>query len=53
MANLFLVPLGALPMCHGAGGVAAHHRFGAGTGMAPIVLGTALLMVAFLPGGYH
>ena len=52
LANLFLVPLGALPMCHGAGGVAAHHRFGAGTGMAPIVLGTALLMVAFLPGGF-
>ena len=52
LANLFLVPLGALPMCHGAGGVAAHHRFGARTGMAPVLLGTALLMVAFLPGGF-
>lgn len=51
LANLLLVPLGALPMCHGAGGVAAHHRFGARTGMAPVMLGTALLMVAFLPGG--
>lgn len=51
LANLFLVPLGALPMCHGAGGVAAHHRFGARTGMAPFMLGTTLLMVAFLPGG--
>ncbi|MDF0750046.1 putative sulfate/molybdate transporter [Marinobacter sp. 71-i] len=51
LANLFLVPLGALPMCHGAGGVAAHHRFGARSGVAPVLLGTGLLMVAFLPGG--
>ncbi|WP_273207935.1 putative sulfate/molybdate transporter [Marinobacter subterrani] len=51
LANLFLVPLGALPMCHGAGGVAAHHRFGARTGLAPVLLGTGLLMVAIIPGG--
>ncbi|WP_417543124.1 putative sulfate/molybdate transporter [Marinobacter sp.] len=51
LANLFLVPLGALPMCHGAGGVAAHHRFGARTGMAPVLLGTGLLLIAFTPGG--
>ncbi|MBU2954883.1 putative sulfate/molybdate transporter [Marinobacter sp. F3R08] len=51
LANLFLVPLGALPMCHGAGGVAAHHRFGARTGMAPILLGTGLILVALVPGG--
>lgn len=51
LANLFLVPFGALPMCHGAGGVAAHYRFGARTGMAPVLLGTGLLLVAFIPGG--
>lgn len=51
LANLCLVPLGALPMCHGAGGVAAHHRFGARTGLAPVFLGTGLLLVAFIPGG--
>lgn len=51
LANLFMVPFGALPMCHGAGGVAAHYRFGARTGLAPVLLGTALLMVAFIPGG--
>jgi len=51
LANLFLVPLGALPMCHGAGGVAAHYRFGARTGLAPVLLGTGLLLVAFVPGG--
>ncbi len=51
LANLFMVPFGAMPMCHGAGGVAAHYRFGARTGLAPVLLGTALLMVAFIPGG--
>ncbi|OEY66420.1 putative sulfate/molybdate transporter [Marinobacter sp. X15-166B] len=51
LANLFLVPLGAVPMCHGAGGVAAHHRFGARTGMAPVLLGSGLLLIAFMPGG--
>jgi|SRR5690554_1074600 len=51
LANLFLVPFGALPMCHGAGGVAAHHRFGARTGMAPVLLGTSLLLIALIPGG--
>lgn len=50
LANLLLAPLGALPMCHGAGGLAAHHRFGARTGTAPLVLGLALLTVAVLPG---
>lgn len=48
-ANMFLAPLGALPMCHGAGGVAAHHRFGARTGGAPIMLGTGLLVIALMP----
>lgn len=51
LANLFMVPFGALPMCHGAGGVAAHYRFGARTGLAPVLMGTGLLMVAFIPGG--
>ncbi len=51
LANLLLVPLGALPMCHGAGGLAAHYRFGARTGLAPVMLGIFLLMVALIPGG--
>ena len=48
-ANILLAPLGALPMCHGAGGVAAHSRFGARTGGAPIMLGVGLLFIALLP----
>ncbi len=51
LANLLLTPFGALPMCHGAGGLAAHYRFGARTGTAPLVLGLALLLLALLPGG--
>ena len=51
LANMCLVPFGALPMCHGAGCVAAHHRFGARTGMAPVIMGLGLLLVALLPGG--
>ncbi len=49
LANLLLVPLGALPMCHGAGGLAAHHRFGARSGTAPLLLGLALVMLGLLP----
>lgn len=48
-ANLLLAPLGALPMCHGAGGVAAHRRFGARSGGAPVLLGLALGALALAP----
>lgn len=52
-ANLVLAPFGALPMCHGAGGVIAHAAFGARTGTAPVLLGVALLCVAALPGAWR
>jgi MFS superfamily sulfate permease-like transporter len=45
-ANLLLAPFGAMPMCHGAGGVAAQHRFGARTGLAPLLFGAFLLVLA-------
>lgn len=50
IGNLLLAPLGALPMCHGAGGVAAQARFGARTAAAPVVFGTLLLIAAVLFG---
>ncbi|UPV73976.1 putative sulfate/molybdate transporter [Halorussus limi] len=37
--NLLAVPLGALPMCHGSGGVAGKHAFGARTASANLILG--------------
>lgn len=51
LGNLLLTPFGALPMCHGAGGLAAHHRFGARSGGAPLMLGVVLLIIAMAPGG--
>ena len=38
LLNLVFAPLGAMPMCHGAGGIAAHHRFGARGMGAPIIM---------------
>jgi len=49
LANIALAPFGALPMCHGAGGLAAHYRFGARTGAAPLILGLTLLALALAP----
>jgi hypothetical protein len=46
LANLLLSPLGAMPMCHGAGGLQAQYRFGARTGLAPIIFGSVLLVLA-------
>jgi MFS superfamily sulfate permease-like transporter len=46
LANLLLCPFGAMPMCHGAGGLQAQYRFGARTGLAPIMFGTVLLVLA-------
>jgi len=44
--NLISHIFGGIPMCHGAGGMAGHVRFGAQTGGATIILGTLLLIVA-------
>ncbi|HWQ66678.1 MAG TPA: putative sulfate/molybdate transporter [Methanospirillum sp.] len=38
--------LGGFPMCHGAGGVAAHYRFGARTGIAMGLGGIVLIALA-------
>lgn len=45
-ANVLLCPFGAMPMCHGAGGLAAQYRFGARTGLAPIIFGVVVLVLA-------
>lgn len=44
--NLLGPVVGAVPMCHGAGGMAGHVRFGARTGGSLIILGVLLLIVA-------
>lgn len=49
-ANLFSGAIGGMPVCHGAGGMTAHRRFGARTGAAPLFMGVALLLTALLLG---
>jgi MFS superfamily sulfate permease-like transporter len=41
--NLVSAGLGGVPMCHGAGGMAGHVRFGARTGGALVILGVVVL----------
>jgi MFS superfamily sulfate permease-like transporter len=41
--NLVGTSLGGVPMCHGAGGLAGHVRFGARTGGALVILGSLVL----------
>jgi MFS superfamily sulfate permease-like transporter len=47
LMNLLGAALGGVPMCHGAGGMAGHLRFGARTGGALVILG-ALTLIAGL-----
>jgi MFS superfamily sulfate permease-like transporter len=44
--NLVAPFYGGIPMCHGAGGMAGHVRFGAKTGGALVILGTILILFA-------
>jgi MFS superfamily sulfate permease-like transporter len=44
--NLAGAAIGGVPMCHGAGGMAGHVRFGAQTGGAIVILGVILCATA-------
>ncbi|MFC2088487.1 putative sulfate/molybdate transporter [Calditrichota bacterium] len=50
IANVFIGLLGGIPLCHGAGGLAAHYRFGARTGGSNIMIGVTFLILALLFG---
>jgi predicted benzoate:H+ symporter BenE len=50
LMNLFSPLLGGVPMCHGAGGMAGHVRFGARTGGALVILGGVIIALALLFG---
>ncbi len=50
IANLPAGFIGAVPMCHGTGGLAAHYRFGARTGGAPLIIGILFVLMALLFG---
>lgn len=44
-ANLLLAPFGAMPMCHGAGGLVAHHAFGGRSGWTMALFGLFCLIL--------
>jgi len=46
LANMLVGFMAAMPICHGAGGLAAHHRFGARTGGSNVMIGLLLIVVA-------
>lgn len=50
LMNLVSCPFGAMPVCHGAGGLAAQYRFGARTGGSVIMLGSAKIVLALALG---
>ncbi len=44
--NLLTAPFGGIPLCHGAGGMAGHVRFGARTGGSLVMLGVIMMTLA-------
>ncbi|WP_147820648.1 putative sulfate/molybdate transporter [Salidesulfovibrio onnuriiensis] len=50
LANVLAALLGGMPLCHGAGGLAAHYRFGARTGGSNLIIGGLFLLLALLLG---
>jgi SulP family sulfate permease len=52
IANLPAGLFGAVPMCHGTGGLAAHYRFGARTGGAPVLIGAIFVVLALVFGEF-
>lgn len=52
LMNLISCPFGGMPMCHGAGGLAAQYRFGARTGLSVVYIGVIKLIGGFLFSGY-
>jgi hypothetical protein len=51
--NLLAVPLGGVPMCHGSGGLAGKHAFGARTAGANLVLGVLYICAALVAGVFR
>ncbi|KAH0292830.1 hypothetical protein M436DRAFT_60337 [Aureobasidium namibiae CBS 147.97] len=50
LANLIGCWFGAMPICHGSGGLAAQHRFGARSGASIIILGLVKLILGLVAG---
>ena len=50
LANMLSFLVGGMPLCHGAGGLAAHYRFGARTAGSNLMIGAVFVMLALFLG---
>jgi SulP family sulfate permease len=50
LANFLSATFGGMPLCHGAGGLAAHYRFGARTAGSNIMIGAVFVALAVFLG---
>lgn len=50
LSNLVSALFGGMPVCHGSGGVTAHHKFGARTAGATIIMGTLFILLSLALG---
>jgi len=48
ISDIFIGILGGFPICHGAGGIAAHAQFGGKTGGTVIILGSIFVLAALV-----
>ncbi|HET8569829.1 MAG TPA: putative sulfate/molybdate transporter [Candidatus Limnocylindria bacterium] len=51
LANLAVGLFAGMPLCHGAGGLTAHHRLGARTAAATLTIGAVCLAIGLVLGG--
>ncbi len=52
LANLMSFISGGMPLCHGAGGLAAHYRFGARTAGSNLIIGSIFLILTIFLGAH-
>ena len=50
LANMLSFLVGGMPLCHGAGGMAAHYRFGARTDGSNLMIGAIFIALALFLG---
>ena len=50
VANFLSFSMGGMPLCHGAGGLAAHYRFGARTAGSNLMIGLVFIVLAIFFG---
>ena len=52
LANFISFLTGGMPLCHGAGGLAAHYRFGARTAGSNLIIGSFFIILVVLLGNH-